>query len=308
MRKCIAGILSIISALSLTACTYQTFNEDEILNAKQEESKLNNMMDILNETYKNVYGFIKYDIEDKEYTVTDLDLENLNYEVTKALDMYNSIDFNLLNNYCDYLDSKNEIDEIDYDKKTLELMQDNFKNIITMHEEIIKLGEDKTYSNSDYDKIDSYDYEISKSVNKINMYMRDFDDFFKFYSSFAYDLDNSTLTDIENELKQSGYKYEYEKNDNTESKTAHLLKSLYVYDNNSENSITFQGFAEESDKYNLILVQYNIEGKGSVSISSKSFIGINDKFEYGAFNQKTAEKIQFETIDEQYDYIQTEFK
>jgi len=208
----------------------------------------------------------------------------------------------LLEKYCKYAEGK-EIN-IDYDLNTIQVMKNDFKNIIDLYEKMIQLGQDKSYSNYDYDQIEDYNYDVIKSVYKINLSEKEFTEFFKFYGSFAYDINRITLSEVENIIKTSGYKYEYEKSD-AEGESSKSLKSIIVYDKNNKDSMTFQGYLNDSEVFDLILVQYNVGTTGStVDMSSHSFLGLSEDVGYGGFNFETKEKPKFNSIDEQYLYIQ----
>ncbi|MGL4912864.1 MAG: hypothetical protein ACRC3Y_10605 [Romboutsia sp.] len=301
MKKILIGLLTVL-ALGLVGCNNTNLTEKEIIQVSNENSKIEKLAKSVSSLENSIYNFINDDIKEKESSITELELENMEYEITKARDNYNGIKFDLIERYCKSLENNDEKSKINYDLSTIQTMKIEFENIINLYEQMIKLGEDTSYSNSDYDKIDEYEYDVIKSVHKVNLFISDFDEFFEFYGLFTYDVGIKTLTEVENIIKNSGYKYEYENND----EGSESLQSLIVSDKNSADSITFQGYLNDSEEYELILVQYNIGKTGSsVSIGTYSFLGLSDKIEYRGYNVKEKDKPEFNNLEEQYVYLQS---
>lgn len=295
--------LTLILSLGLAGCSDNKLTNQEILQVSKENKNIKNISELINDLDNNIYKFINFDIKENDYYITELELENMQYEITKARDTYDNINFDLLERYCKSLE-KEEESKIDYDLSHIQIMKSEFKQIIDSYEKMVQLGKDMSYSNKDYDIIKNYDYDVIKAIHKINLFNKGFNEFFRFYGLFAYDINQLTLSDIENTIKSSGYKYEYEKSDG-KSASSKTLKSLIVYDNNSDDSITFQGYSDDAQEFDLILVQYNIGKTGStVDMSSHSFLGLSDNIKYGGFNFKTKEKPEFKSIDDQYEYVQ----
>ncbi|MFQ8632723.1 MAG: hypothetical protein ACLSAJ_15420 [Intestinibacter bartlettii] len=304
-RLFLLGIV-ICSFLIITGCSSNdNMTNEELIKADKEENKISSMIDTINELDVNIYQFIIYDIKDNDCYVKDLDLENMNYELEKSQKEFNDIDFNLLEKNCRYKEAKGKEDKIVYDLSMLENIKQNFSDIMGLYKQMIELGSDGSYSNSDYDKVTEYKESINDCINSVNISMKDYDEFFKFYALFINDIDKVTLSEIEEKLKKSNYKYEYEERykKDTDSNKEQTLNALEAHDNNSKDSITFQGYKNDNNDYELILVQYNIgNSKNEVDAMSYSFLGDN-KISYGAYNSKTQDKPEFDNLDEQYEYF-----
>ena len=293
MKNILLGTMIFLN-LALMGCSNKITTE-EMVEAIKNQSKIYDGAEVLNSLYDNVVEFIgEKTYEENDSYITELELENLTYEIEKARSFYNDIDFRVVEKYNEKLIKDDKKDQVYISIGQLKTTENEMKSIIDLHEKIVLLGEDLSYSNKDIEMITEYNDEIMKSIDKMNLFGKEYDDFFKLYGYFKYDIGDKTASEIEAILKKSGYEYE-----KTEDKN---FIDVLVFDKNSEHSIIFQCGKMTGGKVGLI--QYNIGDRGS-SYSTVDLTGIEDKVSYGGFNKETKEKPEFRNLDEQYEYVQS---
>lgn len=290
-------LVTLITILSLTGCSSKT-KDVSYLDNTSEIIKIYDLAEIPTNLDSTIYKYLTNDIEENDYCITDLDIENMEYEITKAREVYDDIDFELLKSYRKSADKNNlERDDIEFSLDGLEAINSNFNKIIDLYEKMIYLGSDKSYNKYDYEEIEKYRDEIVGLVDHLNLYFGGHTEYIELFASFAYDLKESTISDVKKIAKNKNYKYEVEE-DKSEYGTS---KTLTIFDNESEDKIKVEWYkSNDSKKFNLIWSGYYIGDTGS---TLDIFIS-EDTVSYGGFNKETGKKPEFDSFEEQYEFLQ----
>ena len=290
-------LLLLITILSLTGCSNE-IKDVSYLDNTSEIIKIYDLSKIPTNLDNTIYKYLVNDIKENNYSVTNLEIENMEYEITKAREVYKGINFELLKKYRKSANKNNlKRNDIEFSIEGLEVIEFNFNKIISLYEKMIYLGSDKSYSKYDYEEVENYRDEILELVDHLNLYFGGHTEYVELFASFAYDLKTSTLNDIKEIAKNKNYKYEVEE-DKNEYGTS---KILTIADNGNEDKIKVKWYkGNDSRKFNLIYVGYYIEDTGS---TLDMFIS-KDKVSYGGFNNKTGKKPEFDSFKEQYEFLQ----
>ena len=90
-------LLLLITILSLTGCSNE-IKDVSYLDNTSEIIKIYDLSKIPTNLDNTIYKYLVNDIKENNYSVTNLEIENMEYEITKAREVYKGINFELLKN------------------------------------------------------------------------------------------------------------------------------------------------------------------------------------------------------------------
>lgn len=292
--------IMIFSFLFITGCSNSNSSSSnsnmtphESIQVQKEENKLDNNMRAIKDLKNSIYKFITDDIKSNGGHVKDFDLDNMNLELKKARNEYNDINFDLLKTNYEYRKAQDQENKTNFNELGLEYIQKNYSNALDLYEQMIKLGNDGSYSNKDYTKIHEYSDKIADELYMATVYNNnEYDNFFKFYILYGVNVyTESKLTDIKNKIKEAGYDYKFD-NESTDT-----TNTLIVFDKNRKDSVHFLF------KHNLLnTVFYYVDDNKDTFLSYTIFASSTGVKYYGC-TPKLLQYKEFYSFDKQYEFL-----